>query len=256
MNWETITEIAHKAKNYITTIVAVIITVVVFTYVNSIRADNYQDQIQNLQNQVASLDSVNKINDNLYNQLAMTVDELKSKNKILNEELKKNKEKINSQTNIIATLQDSIINISTHWDSTIVIDTTGTGPEFKYRLFEVEKDGLYVAGNFMVVPPYMINLNKISMKLDLEVNLTETKKGTFSTYIYTPNKNITFSNISTQIVPYEEVWYKKLKFGAGVLLGEERIIIANMLVGYNKFIGIVGLGTNGLNVGGAYFFTE
>jgi len=40
------------------------------------------------------------------------------------------------------------------------------------------------------------------------------------------------------------------------LLGEERIIIANMLVGYNKFIGIVGLGTNGLNVGGAYFFTE
>jgi len=114
VNWETITEIAHKAKNYITTIVAVIITVVVFTYVNSIRADNYQDQIQNLQNQVASLDSVNKINDNLYNQLAMTVDELKSKNKILNEELKKNKEKINSQTNIIATLQDSIINISTH----------------------------------------------------------------------------------------------------------------------------------------------
>jgi len=86
-----------------------------------------------------------------------------------------------------------------------VIDTTGTGPEFKYRLFEVEKGGLYVAGNFMVVPPYMINLNKISMKLDLEVNLTETKKGTFSTYIYTPNKNITFSNISTQIVPYEEV---------------------------------------------------
>jgi hypothetical protein len=218
---------------------------------------SYENTIYDLYNQIAQKDSIVKLTNNSYSKLAISVDKLKSENENLNKKLKKSDATILSQLNLIGTLNDSLLNISTEWNDTIFVNDSGdTELQYTTRIFNVTKNTLNIRGYFQVVEPYNLFITSFESKFDLEVNIVENKNKTFSTFVYSKNDNVVFDNISTKLIPYKQEWYKKIQFAPGIVISNKNLMV-NTIIGYNKYTFMIGYGTyNGMNIGFNYFLSK
>ncbi len=186
------------------------------------------NQIAELQNQLTQNDSLYTIQledkDNLYYSVSEENRRIKIENNELKKLIKKEKENNIYAGNIIATLQDSIKNFKTQEDI----------EDENKRIFDVWKENIHLVGNFEIQKPFTISFDTISVGINLNVNVVETKFGKYKTYVTSPEKNIKINKITTQFNPYHN--QNNFYMGGGLNLESDLTLSANLLIGYKKFV--------------------
>jgi len=245
-------KILNWIKNNLLIAITVVTTVVATNWVSSLDKSD-QKEIERLQNELAKKDSVTLVVEDSYRKASIRVNELDSENKKLNKQINKNDETIKSQTNIIASLSDSLNNVRTKIIY-IPSDTSEFGIEA--RSFVADKGAFYIEGWFQITEPYNINFNKLQATVDFELSLSETDEGTWNTYLYSKESGVVVNSLETKYIPYSASWYKKVKLGTGIQISTNGYASLNALLGYNKIIGIVGISNYGMTFGFNYFITN
>lgn len=236
-----------NTKTKIALIGTIIVSLFLYTLYTNHKINVINDQVVYWQNQAALKDTTTIIDSTLVKQLAIQVDKLKSDNKSLNKILNKQESTIQSQLNIILSLQFTVDSLSTT-DSTIAID----GDTTSIRVFEVNKNGVNITGYFEKFSPWRITFSNISVVFDLEANIVENKDGTWQTFVDTNNPLIVVNNITTKIIPYEPTWKEKLKLGVGAYVGKNNFALFGQGF-YSRYGVLVGYSTTGIILGGTYF---
>lgn len=214
------------------------------------RANDLEDQITYWQNKAAQTSVIEIVDSSAIKQLALQVDELKSENDAINNQIKKQKAIIISQVNTIAELRDSLLNVDTGEGDTLIVD----GDSVRTRTFGISKDAFKLNGWFMLDDPYEINFTNISAKIETETNLVENKDGSYQVFIDSKLPGVSITSTTPKLVPYDYKWYEKLRFGVGAYIGGEAIGLEGT-VGYNKFGLDIGFDSNSqLILGGKYYF--
>ena len=212
------------------------------------KINSLNDDIEHWRNEAAKKDTLTIVDSTLNTKLAQTALRLKSENNELNKLLKKEKAKIKTQLEINAQLQDSIINLSTQTSSIVIVD----GDTLRTRTFRYNKNAFKLAGYFEIDIPYRISFDTLLATLDMEINVTEDKKGVWKAFIDTKNPHMTISKINTYVIPYTPTIWEKINIGLGAYVGKNNAgFIGN--VGYSKYNILIGYTTTGIILGGMYW---
>lgn len=209
---------------------------------------SYNNTLTEWQNRVARMKDTIQETKNISSNLATRNKKIKSKNKELQKIINDKNEKIKSQTKITAELKDSINNISTTPDTIIVEDTT----EVPVRKFYITKNPFTVSGYFLTQPPFTLSIKQISASIEATSTITESKNGTFSTYIESKTSSLTIKNIETQFVPYTPSFWEKIKIGLGGYVANKQAGLFTQF-GYSSFTALTGYTTTGWMIGGSYW---
>lgn len=206
-----------------------------------------ENELQKLQDQLIQKDSLYTIRLNEKDDLYYSVSQENKKIKIENEQLKKliKKEKENNiyAGNIIASLIDSIKNFQTQQD---------TQNENK-RVFDIWKQSIHLVGNFEINEPYTISFDTISVGINLDITVTETKSGKYKTYVSAKEPNIIINKINTQVNPFQK--QNNFYMGGGLNFESDLTLSANLLIGYKKIVLTGGINTDkNWNVGIFYLW--
>lgn len=223
------------------------LSILLFGY-HKIDTNKLEQRITKWQNKTAKYQNIVKETKTVNSKLTRKVEEIKSNNEELNNLLKKKNEKIKNQTNVVATLKDSIQNIDTKPD-TIIVD----GDTVKTRTFNLRKNLFHLSGYFYIVPPYTISFDTMSATIDLEINMTQNKRGVWKSYVDTKNQSVSIDSLSTDVIPYEPSFWEQLKIGVGAYATGNNAAIFTQF-GYKDITAMVGYSTSGLLLGGSYWF--
>lgn len=208
---------------------------------------NKKNEIAELQDQLTQKDSIYiielKNKDKLYYSVSEENRRIKLENKELKKIIKDEKEKNIYSGNIIVSLKDSINNFHTQQN---------VNNENK-RIFDIWKDNIHLVGNFEIIKPYTISFDTISIGINLDAVITETKFGKFKTYVSAKEKNILIKDIKTQFNPYHN--QNNFYMGGGFNFKSDIILSANLLIGYKKLIFTGGVDMNkNWNIGVFYLW--
>jgi hypothetical protein len=202
------------------------------------------------QNKFAISDSVKKEMEGINSKLTSQVNEIKSNNIHLDSLINKKNEKIIQNTIIIGQLISQMKNLETQKDT---IYDENQNKLISIRRFNIEKLPFYISGNFQIEEPFYINIDTLYAKIKLTVTLTENKNKNFKTYISSPYKNLLINEVNSQIIPYNQSFWNKVKLGIGTLIAPNYASLY-IQTGYNNITILTGYGTTGISAGISYWF--
>jgi hypothetical protein len=214
-------------QKYIVT--ALVIALIAFGIFTGWKIDSLQDKLAIERNRIARTDTITIIDTDstIFRKAAEVAEKLRIKdieNEDLKRDLKVTKSKIRSLTELLAAFETNIDSITT---------TPSITMGDSVREFKTQKDSLTMAGHFYTVPPYTLSIDKIRLSLGLNVYITESKNGTWNTYVETKTPGVLLSQINTKVAPYHRSWYNRL-----YLLGEISLLSApdvGVGIGYEKW---------------------
>jgi len=230
----------NLSKVVITMLLAIILaSSIVFT----VKISNLEKKATELQLQPVKKDvhTVTVIDSSLYFAVSEELETIKVENKKLRKLVKKQKADVKAKIDLVTQLTDSIKSVVIR-DSIIINHVTNT--YVGIRQFNVVKAPFVIEGFFQKHEPFNISFSKLKAKMNLELLICQTKYGNWVSNIDTKNPNVEVLNLKTVVKPYKKPWYKNLRMGAGVQLGNNFTNIYG-IAGYKKYAGTFGFSAHG-----------
>lgn len=225
-------------------LVAVLIAVSAYSYIS---VDSYKSKLNKNRKKADSLENTTEKFKNLYESSSRKVDKIKSRNKELQNYIEDVNEKIEYQTNVIGTLSDSIKNISTKADTIYREDSSYVS----VRSFNKHFNPFYISGYFEIKPPYNISFDTVSAEINLEISYSKDKSGALNTFVDTKSDNVKISDITTNYVDRDELFWNNITIGSGVYTSSTNAMLY-IRTGYKNSSIMLGYGIGGFGVGFDY----
>lgn len=160
----------------------------------------------------------------LIRQLAWERTRVQAENATLRHTIRQRQETIRSLSSLTGTLRHTIDSLATQ-------DTTILGTP--HRQFHYQTDRWTLSGYHATRPPWYLSITDLTYLLHLDVYVTESRTGTWQTYVDTQDPDVRVSDLATQVQRYQPGFWESLSGSAMLGVGS--------IDGTRGFLGGLGL---------------